>query len=81
MDIKFGHAIDLLSDFAKNFPLKDSTSNPNIGGTATGEVKMSDKSKSATTVLQALKNYLYSNVNFPSASLSLNSDRILANGR
>ena len=82
VDKKVGKAVDLLSDFAKDFPLKDPTSDPNIGGTFTGEVTMSDKSKSATTVLQALKNDLYSNVKFPSASLSLNSDdRILANGR
>jgi hypothetical protein len=53
---KFEKAIDLLSDFAKDFPLKDLTSDPNIGGTA-GEANISDKSKSATAtrILQALK--------------------------
>ena len=78
-DKKARKAIDLLSDFAKDFPLKDPTSDSNIGGTITGEVKKSDKSKSATTILQALKNDLHSNVKFPSVYLSLNADRILAN--
>jgi hypothetical protein len=61
---KFRMAIDLLSDFAKDFPPKDSTSDPNIGGTVTGEVKMSVKVESPLMILQALKNDLHSNVNF-----------------
>jgi hypothetical protein len=74
VDKRFEKAIDLLSDFAKDFPLKDPTSDPNIGGTVTGEVKMNDKSKSPSTILQALKNDLHSNVKFPSVSVSLNAD-------
>ena len=86
MERKLVNAVDLLSDFAKDFPLMDSTSDPNIGGTITGEVKISDKLKSAMTILQALKNDLHSSdstvkdVKFPSVSLSRNADRILANG-
>ena len=72
IDNKFRRAIDLLGDFTKDFP---PTSDPNIGGTATGtgEVKMSDKSKypSAILRLQALKNDVHSNVIFLSVSLSL----------
>ena len=74
LDNKFKNAIDLLSDFAKDFPLKDPTSDLNIGRTATGKVEMSDKSKSPTTILQALKNDLHSKVKSPSVSLSLNAD-------
>ena len=74
----FRVAIDLLSDFAKDFPPKDSTSDPNIqaniDGTVTGEVKMSVKSKSPLMILQALKNDLRSNVKFPFVSLSLDTD-------
>ena len=69
VDKKVGKAIDLLCDF-----VKDPTSDPNIGGTVTGEMKMSDKSKFATTILHALKNDLHSNVKFPSVSLPLNAD-------
>ena len=64
MDKKFGMAVDLLSDFAKEFSLKDPTSDPNIGGTVTGEMKMSDKSKSPSTILQAMKDDLNSKVKF-----------------
>ena len=77
---KFKNAIDILSDFAKDFPLKYLTSHPNIGGTVTGEVKMSDKFKSATTTLQALKNDLHSNVKFLSVLSLLNADGTLADG-
>ena len=80
VDKKFRKAIDLLCDFAEDFPLKDSTSGPNTGWTVTGGVTMSDKSKSATTILQALRNDLRSNVEFSFSSLSLNADGILANG-
>ena len=80
IDQKFGKAIDLLSDFAKDFALENLMSDLNIGGNDTGEVKMGDKSKSATIILQALKNDLHSIVKFLSVSLSLNADRILANG-
>ena len=64
LDNKFGKAIELLSDFARDFPVKDPTLDPNIGGTVTEEVKMSDKSKSPMTILQALKNDLHSKVKF-----------------
>ena len=74
MDNKFKKALDLLSAFAKNFPLKDQTSarsprtsDPNIGR----NVK---NSKSPMTILQALTINLRSNVRFPSVSLSLNAD-------
>ena len=66
---KFRKAIDLLSDFANDFPLKDPTSDPNIGGTVIGKVMMGDKSKSATIILQALRNDLHSKVKFPSVPL------------
>ena len=75
VDEKFKMAIDLLDDFAKDFPLKDSTSDPNISGTVTGEVKMGVESKSPLMILHALKNNLHSYVKFPSVSLSLNADR------
>ena len=71
---KFRITIDLLSDFAKDFPPKDSTSDPNIGGPVTGEVKISVKSESPLMILQALKTDLHSNVNFPFVSLSLDTD-------
>ena len=75
VDKKFRMAIDLLGDFAKDFSLKDSTSDPNISGTVTGEVKMSFDSKYPLMILHALKNNLHSNVKFPSVSLFLNADR------
>ena len=65
VDNKFRKALDLLSDFAEEFPLKDPTSDPKIG----------NNSKSPTTILQLLKNNLLSNVKFSSVSLSLNTDR------
>ena len=68
VDNKFRMAIDLLDDFAQEFPLKNSTSDPNIGGTVTGEVKMSVESKSPLMILHALKTNLHSNVKFPSVS-------------
>ena len=74
-DNKFRTAIDLLCDFAKKFPLKDSTSDLNIGGTVTGEVKMSVTSKSPLMILHALKDDLHSNVKFLFVSLSRNADR------
>ena len=80
VDKKFRDVIDLLSDFAKDFALKDLTSDPNIGETVTGEVRMSDKSRSAMTILQALKNNLHSNVKFPYLSSFPNVDEIPANG-
>ena len=72
VDKKFRNAIDLLSDFAKDFPPKDPTLNPNIGGDIA--MKINVKSNSPLTILQALKNNLDSNVTFPSVSLSLNAD-------
>ena len=70
----FKNALRLLSDFAKEFPLKDPISDPNISGTAAEEVKNGNNSNSPTTILQALENDLHSNVKFPSISLSLNAD-------
>ena len=66
VDRKFGHAIDLLSDFAKGFPLKNLTSDPNSGREVSGDVMINVKSKSPSTILHALKNDLHSNVTFPS---------------
>ena len=80
IDQKFGKAINLLSDFAKDFALENLMSDLNIGGNDTGEVKMGDKSKSATTILRALKDNLYSNVKFPPVSITLNANGTLANG-
>ena len=73
LDNKFRKAINLLHGFSKDFPHKDPTSDPIIGGTA-GKANVSDKSKSPTAILQALKNNLLSNVKFPSVYLSLNAD-------
>ena len=70
VDSKFEKAIDILRDFAKDFPLKDSMSDLNIDGTVTGEVNMNEKFMFATTILQALKDDLHSNVKFPSVSTS-----------
>ena len=87
VDDKFRKVLNLLSDFAKAFPLKDPILYPNIGRTVrsvTGEVKIGNSSKfpTVTTILQALKKDLLSNVKFPSISLFLNADGywILANG-
>ena len=74
VDKKFEEAIDMLSGFEEGFPPKNPTSGPNIGGTVTREAKMSDKSKSPSTILYALKNNLYANVMFLSISLLLNAD-------
>ena len=64
--MKFGNVIDLLSDFAKGFPLKNLVSDPNSGGEVSGDVMINVKSKSPSTILHALKNDLHSNVTFPS---------------
>ena len=67
VDKKFQEAIDMLSRFEKDFPPKNPTSGPNIGGTVTGgEAKMSDTNefKSPSTILYALKNNLHANVCF-----------------
>ena len=73
LDDKFRKALDLLSDFAKEFPLKEpdqadptlDDSDLNISGTVTGEVKNGNNSKSPMTILRALKNDLHSNVKLP----------------
>jgi hypothetical protein len=78
VDEKFGQAIHLLSSFEKEFPSKDSASDPNIGGTIVREAKMNDKfnmSKYALAILYALKQNLHAKVKFPSVSLSLNTDK------
>jgi hypothetical protein len=71
VDKKFEEAIDLLSRFEKGFPPKNPTSGPNIGGTVT---RMSDESKSPSTILYALKKNLHAKVMFPSVSSLLNAD-------
>ena len=68
-DKKFREAIDLLSRFEKDFPSKNSTSNPNISGAFTMEAKMNDKFGSPSTILSALKKDLYSEVNLLFTSL------------
>ena len=80
VDNKFRMAIDLLDDFAKEFPLKNSMWDPNIGGTVTGDSEWrlnwgSQEECSPLRILHALKNNLHSNVKFPSVSLFLNADR------
>ena len=67
VDKKFGEAIDLLSAFEKDFPSKDSTSDPNIGATSsvTSEAMMSEYSGSPLTVLGALKKNIHSKVKLP----------------
>ena len=71
---KFRIAIDLLCEFAKDFPPNDLMSDPNIGGTVTGEVKMSVDSESPLIILHALKANLHSNVKFSFVSLSRDTD-------
>ena len=73
VDKKFREAIDILYAFEKDFPSKDSTSDPNIGATVTREAKMSDRSGSPLTVLGALKENIHAKVKLPSVSL-LNAD-------
>ena len=72
VDKKFEEAIDMLSSFEKGFPPKNQ--GPNIGGIVPREAKMSDKSKSPSTILYTLKNNLHANVMFLSISLLLNAD-------
>jgi hypothetical protein len=74
VDKKFGKAIYLLSDLEKDFP---SVSDPNIGGTVTGEANMcdnTDKSESFSAILRALEKNLFSKVKFLFVSLPLNAD-------
>ena len=73
VDKKFGDVIDLLSGFEKDFPLKDPMSDPNIRGTTTRETSRSDKFKSPSTILSALKKNLHAKVMFPSVSLLLDA--------
>jgi hypothetical protein len=81
VDKKFGEAIDLLSSFEKDFPSKDPMSDPNIGGMVTREAKMSDKSESPATILDALKKNLHAKVKFPSVFFTSQRRRIPANGQ
>ena len=64
---KFARTILLLSDFEKDFPSKDPTSDPNIGG----EANLSDTPKSPSTILHALKMNLHALVKFISVSSPL----------
>ena len=74
VDKKFGDAIRLLSGFEKDFPSEDPTSDPDFDGTVSRETKMSNKSKSPSAILHALKENLHSKVTFSSVSLLLNAD-------
>lgn len=74
VDRKFEEVIHMLSGF-ENFYSKDPTSessDPNIGGMEAKTVT-SDKFKSASTILNALKQNLHANVNFPSVPCSFTS--------
>jgi hypothetical protein len=73
VDKKFREAIHLLSGFDMDPLSEDPMSGPAIGGTDTRNVK-SDKSKSPSTILHALKENLHAKVKFPSVSLSLDVD-------
>jgi hypothetical protein len=72
VDKKFREAIHLFSGF--EFPSKDPMSDPNIAGTVTGEAKMTDKSESPSTILNALKKNFPEKVNFPPVSLPVSAD-------
>jgi hypothetical protein len=81
-DRKFREAINLLVAFEKDFHFKDSSSDPNIGGTVTREAKMSDISPS--TILSALKVNLHAKVNlnlFLDLSTLTNLSQWAMNGR
>jgi hypothetical protein len=65
VDKKFGEAIHLLSGFEMDSVFDDPTSDSNIGSTITREAKLSDKSKSPSTILHALKKNLHAKVKFP----------------
>jgi hypothetical protein len=77
VDKKFGEAIHLLSSFEKEFPSKDPTLDPNIGGTITRAAKMNDQfdmSEYVSAIIYALKQNMHAKVKFPSVSLPLNAD-------
>jgi hypothetical protein len=65
VDRKFREVIALFSGF--DLPSKDPTSDRNISGTVTREVKMTDNSESISTSLYKLKTKLnlYAKVKFP----------------
>jgi hypothetical protein len=71
VDKKFWEAIDLLSGFEMDLLSEDPTSDPNIGSR---EAKSSDKLKSPSAILHALKGNLHAKVKFPAVSLSLKPD-------
>ena len=77
VDKKFRQAIHLLSAFEKDFSSKDLASDPNIGGTITGEANLNDKfdlSKYALAILCALKRNLHAKVKLSSVSFSLDAE-------
>ena len=74
VDKKFEEAIHLLSRFEKDFPSKNPPSDPNIGGTATGDAKMTYTSESPSAILYTLKNHFHVRVTFSRVSLHLNAD-------
>ena len=59
VDNKFKRAIRLLSDLEKDFPFKDRSI------TVTGEERTSNKSKSPSKILYALKKNLHAKASFP----------------
>ena len=73
-DNKFREVIHMLSGFEKDFLSEDSTSDPNIGGMVAEEAKISDRSRSPSTILYALKKNLHAKVKSPSVFLPLNAD-------
>jgi hypothetical protein len=71
VDKKFRELIYMLSEFEKDFPSKDSTSDP-YSGTDTNLKKT--KSESPLTILDNLKKNVHAKVNIPSVSSLLNAD-------
>jgi hypothetical protein len=67
----FEEVIHLLCRFEKDFLLDEPTLDPSIGETVT---RMSDRSKSPSAILYALKKNLHAKVKFLHASLPLNVD-------
>ena len=74
----------MLSGFEKDFLSEDSTSDPNIGGMVAEEAKISDRSRSPSTILYALKKNLHAKVKSPSVfylSTLMNSSQWAMSGR
>jgi hypothetical protein len=71
VDKKFREVIYMLSEFEKDFPSKDSTSDPNSGTDTNSKKTMSE---SPLTILDNLKKNVHAKVNIPSVSSLLNAD-------